>query len=174
MHRRRRHVAHAMPKGEEDAWIPAAVAPNFVLQRTGSRCSPPPLSAGVCRAQEQGAGRGRGSALVSVPQVARRRLALVSAPLVARAQPATGKVPRIGLLGVPPLHGYARQLEAMRQGFRDLAYVEGQNIDIEYRWANGQYDQLPALAAELIRLQPDAIITSGPGIRILRRMSTEA
>jgi hypothetical protein len=101
-------------------------------------------------------------------------LALVSAPLVARAQPAAGKVPRIGLLGVTSASGYARQLEAMRQEFRDLGYVEDQNIVIEYRWANAQYDQLPALAAELFRLQPDAIITSGPGIRILRRMSTEA
>jgi putative tryptophan/tyrosine transport system substrate-binding protein len=99
-------------------------------------------------------------------------LVLVSAPLVAGAQPATGKVPRIGVLGVTSAAGYARQLEAMRQGFRDLGYVEGQNIVIEYRWANGQYDQLPALAAELIRLQPDVMITSGPGIRVLKEATT--
>jgi putative ABC transport system substrate-binding protein len=99
-------------------------------------------------------------------------LVLVSGPFVAGAQPATGKVPRIGLLGVTSAAGYARQVEAMRQGFRDLGYVEGQNIVIESRWAEGRYDQLSALAAELIRLQPDVIITSGPGTRIVKEATT--
>jgi putative ABC transport system substrate-binding protein len=99
-------------------------------------------------------------------------LALVSVPLVAGAQPAAGKVPRIGLLGVTYAAGYARQVEAMRQGFRDLGYVEGQNIVIESRWADGRYDLLPALAAELIRLQPDVIITSGPGTRVVKEATT--
>jgi putative ABC transport system substrate-binding protein len=99
-------------------------------------------------------------------------LVLVSAPLIAGAQPAMGKVPRIGLLGVTSAAGYAHQVEAMRQGFRDLGYVEGQNIVIESRWADGRYDQLPALAAELIRLQPDVIITSGPGTRVLKEATT--
>lgn len=85
-------------------------------------------------------------------------------------QPA--KTPRVGLLGVTSAAGYARQVEAMRQGFRDLGYVEGQNIVIEYRWAEGRYDLLPALAAELIRLQPDIIITSGPGTRVLKEATT--
>jgi aspartate aminotransferase-like enzyme len=53
-------------------------------------------------------------------------LALVSGPLTAGAQPVTGKVPRVGVLGVTSAAGYARQIEAMRQGFRDLGYVEGQ------------------------------------------------
>jgi putative ABC transport system substrate-binding protein len=95
-------------------------------------------------------------------------LALVSAPLTAVAQPVAGKVPRVGLLGVTSPAGYARQVEAMWQGFRDLGYVEGQNLVIEYRWADSQYDRLPALAAELIRLQPDVIVTSGQGIRVLK------
>ena len=99
-------------------------------------------------------------------------LVLASAPLGAGAQPAAGKVPRIGVLGVTSAAGYARQLEAMRQGFRDLGYIEGQNIVIEYRWANGQYDQLPSLAAELIRLQPDVMITSGPGTGVLKEATT--
>jgi putative ABC transport system substrate-binding protein len=62
------------------------------------------------------------------------------------------RVPRIGLLGVTSAAGYARQFEALRQGFRDLGYVEGQNLVIETRWADGHYDRLPALAAELVRL----------------------
>jgi putative tryptophan/tyrosine transport system substrate-binding protein len=91
---------------------------------------------------------------------------LLAAPRAAKAQ--AGKVPRIGLLGVTSAAGYARQVEAMRQGFRDLGYVEGQNLVIEYRWAEGRYDRLPALAAELIGLQPDVIVTSGPGTRVLK------
>jgi len=81
-------------------------------------------------------------------------------------------MPRVGVRGVTSPAGYARQVEAMRQGFRDLGYVEGQNIVIEYRWAEGRYDRLPALAAELIRLQPDVIVTSGAGTRALKEATT--
>lgn len=83
----------------------------------------------------------------------------------AAAQSPAARAPRIGLLGVTSAAGYARQVEALRQGFRDLGYVEGQNLVIEARWADGHYDRLPALAAELVRLQPDVIVTSGPGTR---------
>ncbi len=99
-------------------------------------------------------------------------LALLGAPLPAGAQSGSGKVPRVGLLGVTSAAGYARQVEAMRQGFRNLGYVEGQNILIEYRWADGRYDRLPTLAAELIRLQPDVLLTSGPGTRVLKEATT--
>jgi putative ABC transport system substrate-binding protein len=88
------------------------------------------------------------------------------------AQPVAGKVPRVGLLGVTAAAGYARQIEAMRQGFRELGYVEGQNIMIEYRWAEGRYERLPALAAELVALRPDVLITSGPGTRVLKEATT--
>ena len=94
-----------------------------------------------------------------------------AAPLRAIAQP-SGKVSRIGVLGVTSAGDYARQVEAMRQGFRDLGYVESRNIVIEYRWADGHLDRLPALAAELIRLQPDAIVTSGAGTRVLKQATT--
>jgi putative ABC transport system substrate-binding protein len=93
---------------------------------------------------------------------------LLAAPLAAEAQSGAGKVPRVGLLGATSEAGYARQVRALRQGFRDLGYIEGRSIVIEYRWAQGQYDRLPALAAELIRLQPDVIVTSGPGIRVMK------
>ena len=83
----------------------------------------------------------------------------------AAAQSPAARAPRIGLLGVTSAAGYARQVEALRQGFRDLGYVEGQNLVIEARWADGRYERLPALAAELVRLQPDVIVTSGPGTR---------
>ncbi len=91
--------------------------------------------------------------------------AVLVAPLAAEAQPA-GKVPRIGFLGSASASGYTSQLEGLRMGFRDLGYVEGKNIVIEYRWAEGEYDRLPDLAAELVRLKVDVLVTHGtPGTR---------
>jgi putative ABC transport system substrate-binding protein len=80
---------------------------------------------------------------------------LVAAPLVARAQP-TGKVPRIGYLAVSPGSAGSPLIEAFRKGLRDLGYVEGQTVVIQYGWAEGP-EQLPARAAELVRLQLDVI-----------------
>jgi len=83
--------------------------------------------------------------------------------LPAAAQVAAIKAARVGLLGVTSPAGYARQIAAMRQGFRELGYVEGQNMLIEYHWADGRYDRLPTLAAELFRSRPDVLVTNGPG-----------
>ena len=72
------------------------------------------------------------------------------------------KIPLIGSLsGSSPSTSPARH-EAFRQGLRDLGYVEGKNIVIERRWADGKFDRLPALAAELVRLKVDIIVTAGP------------
>ena len=68
------------------------------------------------------------------------------------------KIPRIGVLSPAP-PGPRAVLDAFRQGLRDLGYVEGQNILLEYRYANSQLDRLPALAAELVQLNPDVIYT---------------
>jgi putative ABC transport system substrate-binding protein len=74
------------------------------------------------------------------------------------------KVHRLGFLGAASPVGYAPLLEALRQGLHDLGYVEGKNLAIEYRWAEGKYDRLPDLAAELVRLKVDLIVTHGaPG-----------
>ena len=79
---------------------------------------------------------------------------------LAEAQSPT-KVPRIGYLGtISPSTSPART-EAFRQGLRELGYVEGKNIVIEYRYAEGKLDRLPALAAELVRLKVDIIVTGG-------------
>ena len=81
---------------------------------------------------------------------------LLAAPLAAEARQA-GKVPRIGYLALNPtanphLH------EAFRQGLRDLGYVEGRNVVIEYRDAEGKPERLPALAAELVALKVDVLV----------------
>ena len=77
-------------------------------------------------------------------------------PLVARAQQA-GKIYRIGFLWDSP-DAFLDALEAFRQGLRDLGYVEGRNIAIEYRWAEGKPERMRELAEELVRLKVDVIV----------------
>ena len=72
------------------------------------------------------------------------------------------KIPRIGFLITSSPSAIAPRMDAFRQGLRELGYVEGKNIVIEQRHAEGKLDQLPALAAELVRLNVDVIVTSGP------------
>ena len=87
-------------------------------------------------------------------------VAVVLAPLTGEAQHAA-TIPRIGFLYPSSLSdsGTARFLEAFRQGLRELGYAEGQNIAIESRFAEGKWDQLPGLAAELVRVKVDVIVT---------------
>src|SRR6266571_5211279 len=73
------------------------------------------------------------------------------------------KVPRIGWLTGSPLSGNPERREPFRQGLRDLGYVEGKNIDIEWRAADGKRDRYPALLAELLRLKVDVIVTDSAG-----------
>ena len=63
---------------------------------------------------------------------------------------------------MPPFPLIAARIEAFRQGLRELGYVEGKNIVIEWRYAEGKLDRIPALAAELVRLKVDVIVTAGP------------
>jgi ABC-type uncharacterized transport system substrate-binding protein len=79
---------------------------------------------------------------------------------LAQAQQPT-KIPRIGSLGGASPSANANGNEALRQGLRELGYVEGKNIIIEWRSAEGKLDRLPALADELVRLKADVIVTSG-------------
>lgn len=96
---------------------------------------------------------------------------LLAAPVAAAAQ--TGKVYRIGFLGLSSVEDYAENLRAFRQGLRDLGYEEAKNVSIEYRWAEGRSERLPALAAELVRLKPDVLVThAAPGIRAARRATS--
>ena len=86
-------------------------------------------------------------------------LSLLAAPLLgAEAQPR--QVPRIGYLAIGTVASHGRLLEAFTQGLRDLGWIEGQSIAIEYRWVAGQMDRLPALAEELVRLPVDCLVTT--------------
>jgi putative ABC transport system substrate-binding protein len=82
---------------------------------------------------------------------------LLAAPLAAEAQQA-GKVPRVGYLNASSAASATWVVEAFRQGLRELGYIEGTNILIEYRWADGRFERLAALAAELARSQVDIIV----------------
>jgi putative tryptophan/tyrosine transport system substrate-binding protein len=80
-------------------------------------------------------------------------------PLVAQAQQPS--MPVIGFLSGLSAAAVARPLVAFLQGLKETGYVEGQNVAIEYRWAEGQYDRLPTLAADLVHRTPAVIVTLG-------------
>ena len=71
------------------------------------------------------------------------------------------KVPLIGFLGATSPSTISDRVEAFRQGLRELGYVEGKNIVVEYRWAEGKIERLPDLATELVRLKVDVIVSGG-------------
>ena len=106
---------------------------------------------------------------------ARRRMVLglsafvLGAPLKTRAQP-KGKVWRIGFLGAADPTSYGPHVQNLLQGLRDLGYIEGKNLAIEYRWAEGRYERLKELTSELLRAKVDVIVTHGtPGTRAAKQ-----
>ena len=100
-------------------------------------------------------------------------LALLAAPLAPEAQP-TGKVHRIGYVGNSSPSLEPKLLSAFRDGLRDLGYVEGQNILIEYRWAEGRYERFPDFMAELVRLKVDLIVVAGTPATLAAKRTTNA
>ncbi len=82
---------------------------------------------------------------------------VLALPLAARAQ----QMPVVGFLGAPSSAPYARYVAAVHQGLKEAGYVEGQNVRFEYRWAEGHYDRLPALATELVDRHVAAIVPIG-------------
>lgn len=98
--------------------------------------------------------------------------ALALTPFAITAQPAA-KAYRIGFLGATSAQGYELMVDGLRSGLRDLGYIEGTNILIEYRWAEGNYERLPELAAQLVRLNVEVLVAHGaPGIRAAKQATT--
>ncbi len=98
-------------------------------------------------------------------------LSLLTVPLTSTAQQAA-KVPRLGLLMPGSSSDFAARIEAFGHELRDLGYVEGRNIAIEYRYAEGREERLHDLAAELVRLKVDVIVAAGPAIRAAQQATT--
>src|SRR5712692_2334296 len=80
-------------------------------------------------------------------------------PLAARAQQAAPPV--IGFLNSGSADAYPARVVAVREGLSELGYIDGQNVAIEYRWALGEYERLPALAAELVRRPVSVLVSTG-------------
>lgn len=126
-------------------------------------------------AQRRVAGMVRAPSDKSILRRLRRRqfilgaCALVGAPIASLAQQ-SAKVARIGVLAVPSPANFARRSEALRAGLRDFGYVDGTNAFIEVRFAEGNYDRLPELAAELVGERVHVIVTAGtPAIRAAKQ-----
>jgi putative tryptophan/tyrosine transport system substrate-binding protein len=81
-------------------------------------------------------------------------------------------MPVIGFLGGADPIGYAVLIEALRSGLRDHGYIEVKNVRIEYRWAEGNYERLPALAADLAHRKVDIIITQGTPAAFAAKQAT--
>ena len=96
-------------------------------------------------------------------------VALLAAPIASLAQQPT-KLVRIGVLTIPSASSWAGRTDALRAGLRDFGYVEGKNTIIEFRSAEGRFDRLPELAAELVRRNVDVIVVGGtPAIRAAKQ-----
>ena len=96
--------------------------------------------------------------------------AATSWPVLAAAQQQT--MPVIGFLNSTSLDGYRPMLNAFRQGLEESGYVEGRNVAIEYRWAEGRNDRLPAMAAELVRRQVTVILAMDTASVLAARAAT--
>ncbi len=99
-------------------------------------------------------------------------LGVVASPLASFAQQQPAKVPRIGFLGNSTAALEVNLVGPFREGLRDLGYVEGRNIVIEYRWAEGKYERFPQLIAELLAFKVDVIVAAGTPAALAVKQAT--
>src|SRR5262249_39563690 len=92
-------------------------------------------------------------------------------PLAARAQQ-PGKLPTIGLLGTATPSAWSQRVAAFVQRLRELGWVEGRTVAIEYRWAEGHPERFTEIAAELVRLNVDVIVTAGGAVRAAKQATS--
>ncbi len=104
--------------------------------------------------------------------VAALALGVLLAPLAVEGQPQRGRVPRIGFLGPTSPEALQHVVRAFREGLREHGWVEDQNIAIEYRWAEGQIDRFPMLAAELVRMKVDVIVVPSTPAALAAKRAT--
>ena len=109
--------------------------------------------------------------LTTVGAIVMLALGILAAPLTTDAQP-PGKVYRIGMLEMIPTAPNAANLDAFRHGLRELGYVEGHNLVIDYRSADGHAERFPDLATELVRLRVDLILTRGTPAALAAKHAT--
>lgn len=98
--------------------------------------------------------------------------AVAASPLAARAQQPS--IPVVGWLGATRAETNPRAMEAFRRGLSETGFVDGQSIKIDYRWAEGRYDQLPALAADLVSRKVDVIVCNGGSVTALAAKAATA
>lgn len=97
--------------------------------------------------------------------------AVLATPRGARAQQRA--MPVIGFVNSAALRQYSSSLRAFHKGLEQADYVEGRNVAVEYRWADGQYDRLPGMAAELVQRQVDVIVANGPAVLFVRKAAPQ-
>src|SRR6516164_5953786 len=91
-------------------------------------------------------------------------------PLAARGQQAG--MPVVAFLNSGSRDGYVPMVAAFRQGLKETGYIEDRNVAVEYRWVEGHYDRMPAMAAELVRRQVAVIVANSPGVMAVKAAAT--
>ena len=113
-----------------------------------------------------------------MPDVRRRELiallggAAAAWPLAARAQQQGAKPPTIGFLGAATSSSWNQWTAAFVQRLRELGWIEGRTVAIEYRWAEGRKERFAEIAAEFVKLQVDIIVTSGPAVPAVKQATS--
>src|SRR5918996_3390148 len=181
LHAREGKTGAGLPGGEGGAGEPRSFRRRGGEARTVSRAAGPDdrqrlgPGSGVQIGEERG-GRVRGELKVNRRTVLTLPLASLGAAVSAAFGQPSGKPWRIGFLSPAAATSsvWAARVESLRAGLRELGYIEGKNIAIDFRWADGDLERLPALVAELVRLKPDVLVTATTPGAIAAKRATQS